>query len=305
VENNKMKKFDLNHSLDQMKNFFLEEGYLYIKELFSPELIQSIRNEVLKELCLQGWAECIEGQYMAKAPAHRINSHEFYQCIEALMSKELIHSLSYAPQLNLMLSGLLGQSVFPHPRKMLRISYPYEMNPNDLTPAHQDVFYVRGEPDTFTVWIPLGQFDYTQGGLEVAPKTHLGGLYPTKGNDEGRFQCTAATGELDQLRWCHADFNWGDALIMHSLTLHRAIKNLGKGFRLSLDTRFSSAFGHINEEQLLPPYFPHIKGWDILCQNWENPNRFKPVETLQIDKADFPLQEVMQRSSMLDSYVKC
>ncbi|KIC74147.1 hypothetical protein [Candidatus Protochlamydia amoebophila] len=49
-----MKKFALNCNIDKLKPFFIEEGYLYIKDLFSSELIQRIRNKVLNELYLPG-----------------------------------------------------------------------------------------------------------------------------------------------------------------------------------------------------------------------------------------------------------
>lgn len=283
--------------IDTLQNLFFNEGYLFFKNFFNKESILELRQLILKVLGELKWAKQVSNKYIAIEPIHRIGSEGFYCCIQELMKKEFLHQIAYEEKLQALLSSLLGDKIFPHPRKMVRISYPFSMNPKDLTPAHQDIFYVRGEPDTFTVWIPLGNYTFKKGGLQVATGSHQFGLYPTRSNDEGRFNCTAAEIGLEQLDWRCTDYEIGDVLIMHSLTLHQAIKNESDEFRISLDCRFSSAYGHINEEQLFPPYYPNIRNWKELCHDWRNRNLFDLPETLQIDSASVSLEDVMNRSS--------
>jgi len=292
-----------NQSIDELRQLFLQEGYLLLKNLFPKTKVEEARILIFEELLRQGWVCEKAGRLFACEPVHRIGSPSFFKCIQSLISLEMLHTFSYHPRLNQLLAGILQTTVYPHPRKMIRLGYPYAMNPLDSTPAHQDVFYVRGEPDTLTVWIPLGAYTYVEGGLEVVPRSHLKGLYPTRANEEGRFNCTAAEGGLDQLEWHGTDYEWGDALIMHALTLHQAVKNKSQEFRISLDTRFSSSLGHLNEEQLLPPYYPHVQAWHVFNQHWKNPHLFDPPATLQIEAATVSLETVMQRPSLIEAYV--
>lgn len=294
-----MRTISPDQSIDQMRSLFIEEGYLLVKNLFTSTEIAHLRSLVQETLKEQKWAKLVSENYIACEPVHRIGSPSFFSCIEELMKKEDLHLIAYHKKLVDLLNGLLKCSVFPHPRKMVRLSYPYEMNPKDLTPAHQDIFYVRGEPDTLTVWIPLGNYSFDQGGLQVASSSHLKGLYPCKANDEGRFNCTASEIGLEKLDWRCADYEMGDVLIMHSLTLHQAIKNNSENFRISLDCRFSAADGYINEEQLLPPYHPHIADWSVLNKNWKNPNLFETPSALKIDSADYSLEKVLKRPSLI------
>ena len=294
-----MRFFNLSQAIEDLRSAFLEEGYLFIRNFFKHREIECLRLSTLKTLTARGWAIFNEKDHRVLEPIHRIGSLEFFSCIQELIKNEEMHQLAYSNELLLLLQGLLEEDVYPHPRKMVRISYPYAMNPMDLTPAHQDIFYVRGEPDTFTVWIPLGNYSIKEGGLQVASGSHLKGLYPSRANHEGRFNCTASEIGLEFLDWRQTDFEMGDILIMHSLTLHQAVRNETNKFRISLDCRFSSKKGHINEEQLLPPYFPNIEGWNILCQNWQNPHRFALPKTIKLDSPNFPLEKVMQRPSML------
>ena len=280
-----------------LRNTFHHTGYLFIRSFFPLHLITSIRELVIDVLHQERWGQWAQDAFIAIEPVHRINSPGFYQCIRRLMEKEALHDLSQHPSLCALLSALLEEPIYPHPRKMVRITYPYTMNPKDRVPPHQDIVYVKGEQDTFTTWIPLGDYPPEHGGLEVAPYSHKQGLYPIQANHEGRFGCTAIEEHVTDIPWHHTHYRIGDILIMHSLTLHRSGINDTASFRLSLDCRFSSAMKTINEDQLLPPYYPHVPHWDTLSSTWTNPTRFAPPTTIIPHSHDQPLDQVLMTSS--------
>ncbi len=287
----------ITESVADLQSSFYTNGYLFIRSFFSKNQIMQIRERIIAVLEMEGWGQWESDLFVAVEPAHRINSEKFYQCINRLMQEEILHEISEHPLLISFLSQLLGEPVYSHPRKMVRITYPYLMNPKDRVPPHQDVVYVKGERDTFTAWMPLGDYPPDQGGLEVSPQSHRNGLFPMAANSEGRFGCTAIEEQLTDFVWLGAHYRPGDLLIMHSLTLHRSGINESRQFRLSLDCRLSSALRSINEEQLLPPYYPHVSEWEALSKTWKNPARFEPPATLKIHPKDQSLAEVLLKST--------
>ena len=284
-------------SIPNLQAAFHKNGYLFIRSFFSPSLVLSLRERIINVLESEGWGQWEAGTFVAVEPANRINSPSFHQCISILMQEESLHEISQHPSLCSFLSALLEEPIYPHPRKMVRITYPYLMNPKDRVPPHQDLVYVKGERDTFTTWIPLGDYPPEQGGLEISPQSHQRGLYAMQANSEGRFGCTAIEEHLTDFAWHKTHYCPGDLLIMHSLTLHRSGVNETKQFRLSLDCRFSSALKTINEDQLLPPYYPHVPAWKALSKKWKNPNRFELPSTIQVHPKDKELSEVLMTPS--------
>ena len=280
-----------------LRKQFSQNGYLFIKSFFNSKKIVKVRNLVIDILEESNWGIWKGNRFIAIEPVRRINSEDFHKCLTLLMQQELIHELSQDSNLSNFLSQLLGEKVYSHPRKMIRITYPYHMNPNDRIPPHQDIVYVKGEKDTFTSWIPLGDYSPELGGLEVSPQTHIHGLFPMQANSEKRFGCTAIEENVKDFVWGKANFQIGDLLIMHSLTLHRSGVNNGSEFRLSLDCRLSSSKGWINEEQLLPPYYPKLPEWDLLNSMWKNQNRFDLPSSIKIHKSDKDLIEIMSTTS--------
>lgn len=289
-----LKESSISSPIEQLRDEFKREGYLFIPSFFPSAHILPLRDAVVDVLNQQKWGVFENKKFLAIEPVNRINSPSFYQCIAELMKLEQLHEISAYPLLCDFFSSLLDEPIYPHPRKMIRLTYPYEMNPKDLIPPHQDIFYVKGERDTLTAWIPLGDYPPEQGGLQVAPRSHVNGLFPTKSNEEGRFGCNSIEENLKDFIWYKAHYRPGDLLVMHSLTLHRSGINQTKEFRISLDCRYSSALRTINEEQLLPPYHPHVPDWDHLSTQWQNPARFSVPSTLQIHSKVKSLDAVLK-----------
>jgi hypothetical protein len=285
--------FESDLSAPDLKQQLRKSGYLFFKKLFSPEQVIKCRKQVIKTLFDLGWAIDQE-QGVTAEEVHRINSPAFYKCIGSLMRIRSLHELAYEEPLHKVMAKLLNNDPYAHPRKMVRISYPIDQNPKDLIPAHQDICYVRGEVDTFTVWIPFGNYSIRDGGLMIAEGSHKRSLLPTKANDEGRFGCQLCEIPKDEFVWRQSDFEMGDCLIFHSLTLHASAPNRSNRFRVSLDCRFSAAAGFLNEEQLLPPYFPNVESWEVLTKGWSQPDLFSMPPTLKIQPAATSMQEVMK-----------
>lgn len=288
---------DTSNWIDSLK----ERGYLFFPNFLNRMEVVSVRKQILEKLKKEDWITSTDEDYKIQEPVRWINSPEFYRCIDSFMQIEDLHLLGKHSSLIKLMEHLLGETVFAHPRKMIRTSYPIHMNKKDLIPPHQDVFYVRGELDTFTVWIPLGDYPLSKGGLRVAEGSHKQTLLPTAPTSEGRFGCKLADINEENFLWKQSSVKMGDILVFHSLTLHAASPNIEDQIRLSVDCRFSAATGVINEEQFLPPYHPHVREWKELSKGWKQPNFFQIPSTLTIQPASHPLSEAIQRPS---KYVK-
>lgn len=280
-----------------LQNTFKKQGYLYLKHFFSKDEINDVLSPIERILEEQkiGYKQ---GNYVVPTTSiNKIGSPEFITCLTALMKELSLHAIGLKGKLPAFVKMLLNDEVFSHPRKMVRITYPFNLNPNDRIPPHQDLYYVKGEKDTFTCWIPLGDYPPNCGGLLVAHGSHQKGLLPVSSNADGNFNCTATNVESLDLDWRESHYEIGDLLIMHSLTLHQSGKNLADHFRLSMDCRFSSLYGAINADQLLPPYYPKVPNWNELAEQWTiNPFASYPA-SLSVEPNDKSVEDILQRHS--------
>ena len=280
---------------------FHSQGYVHVRNLLNRNKIEQLRARVITTLLDQQWIDVIDGQPVPRLPVRRIGSPEFLRCLQALMTHEELHLIVYDPVLITLMEHLLEQPVFVHPRKMVRLTYPYALNPVDRIPPHQDLFYVKGERDTFTLWIPLGDYPPLHGGLQVLEASHREGLLPVRPNAEGRFNCSAADVQESDPRWRTPTYSMGDVLVMHALTVHSSGLNRSGVFRLSLDCRVSARRGVINEDELLPPYYPQLPSWDVLSESWTTRNVFEIPPELQVESASQSPTIALGRTSVINA----
>jgi ectoine hydroxylase-related dioxygenase (phytanoyl-CoA dioxygenase family) len=109
-----------------------------------------------------------------------------------------------------------------------------------MTPPHQDYFYIKGTPDTYTCWIPAGDCPEELGGLAVMPGTNqLGMLRHEPMQGTGGHGVSHERCEEMGKPWLTADFKTGDLLLFHGHTLHKALDNRTEDrLRVSLEYRF-------------------------------------------------------------------
>jgi hypothetical protein len=100
------------------------------------------------------------------------------------------------------------------------------------TPPHQERAFIGGPPTGWAAWIPLVRCPLSRGGLAVMRGSHRAGLLPHAGG-----RCTNVP---EGGAWACADYEPGDVLLVHCLTLHRALPNRDPEgrLRLSADFRF-------------------------------------------------------------------
>jgi ectoine hydroxylase-related dioxygenase (phytanoyl-CoA dioxygenase family) len=134
------------------------DGYLYLPGLLPPRVVADV----------QGGGRHRAGRGLA--PSRR--------------AAETYHGLKHHPALLGFFERMLGASVFPHPRVLMRNIFPAQ--PEYTTKAHQDYPNVQGTTEVYTAWIPLIDCPPERGGLQEARGSHrLGVLDFGIGNGAG------------------------------------------------------------------------------------------------------------------------
>ncbi|WP_308637318.1 phytanoyl-CoA dioxygenase family protein [Paenibacillus silvisoli] len=250
-----------------------KKGYLFFKRFFTRGEVMELRRQLLEVLqaedLLDSSAPLMEGignqPVIDAMSVEELNWHgigttqKVYHQVQKL---EAFHAVAHHPKLHGLFDTLFGERTFPHPRNIARIMLPSEKL--NVTPPHQDFLHIQGSANTWTCWAPMGDVPMTLGGLSILEGSHDAGLLGVTGNP--------GAGGLETIlcglgyEWAEGDYEAGDIVIFHSMTVHKALPNQHPGrVRLSLDMRFQPASEPIEHASLLPhgPF-----EWDDLYEGW-------------------------------------
>jgi hypothetical protein len=247
------------------------DGFFYFRGLFSRETVLDLRRQILLVCQKYGWlapaAELMDG--IADPAAEQMEpfcgvgvTREAYADVYRL---EAFHRLAHHAAIMGLMEKLMGETVLPHPRHIARLMFPTKANAP--TPPHQDHIFIQGSKTVYTCWLPLGDCSEALGGLRVMRGSHRLGVLPVRAA-EGAGGRTVILDGVEQ-EWCHGDFAAGDALVFHSLTVHRAVPNLLKDhLRLSVDYRYQPISLPIEDKSLRPHC--DVLPWDDAYAGWQS-----------------------------------
>ena len=248
-----------------------EDGYIFIRGLHDADRLRGLRLEMLEVIRDGGWLRpgtdlndgiadvsrrCTEGDL------------EYVDVYHDLYKLESFHRAGHWPEVLSVMQALADGDVLPHPSKIARIWFPQYVD--HTTPAHQDFVHFQGSYETYTCWSPVGDCPVDLGGLAVIPGSHKSNIVL-----EHHFSLGAGSLSVDEDQqtgnWHTTDYEIGDALIFHSLTIHQALPNVtGDRLRISLDNRYQDASLPI-AEQMLEPHLSNYGelSWEQVYRDWE------------------------------------
>jgi ectoine hydroxylase-related dioxygenase (phytanoyl-CoA dioxygenase family) len=158
----------------------------------------------------------------------------FKRAYQEIFNLEAFHALPHHPALRQVMTMLVGEHLLIHPKPIGRLIFP---NCERLTVhAHQDYRFMGGDPECFTVWIPLHDCPAAVGPLQILEGSHHFGY-------QNHVDANLHVPEIPQgtavgYDWVGGRINAGDVLIFHGLTVHAASPNRSNRIRISLDCRF-------------------------------------------------------------------
>jgi ectoine hydroxylase-related dioxygenase (phytanoyl-CoA dioxygenase family) len=187
------------------------------------------------------------------------NSHEVTEILRnnKHVQSTLYDNLIYMPLKNeLFLASSrirsISHALFNNPvlyeKSPLRIDVPYDLS--EMTLWHQDYFYVKGNMQVLTLYIPLNDLDYLGGALSVCPGSHCAGPLPHCLN-WGKKSYPENTGVFGSV--C-CELKAGSALVFNSLLLHQTNPNLSEYVNFNIQYRIADKMNRHNPKmgKLIP-----------------------------------------------------
>src|SRR5277367_1060300 len=241
MEGKRVKPFHAIHASDLTTRSLLDEmssnGYALIRSVLPLEAVRSVLREVTRVLYSAGW---LMQEYDPMEHVANISSacgdpdSEFKRVYQEVFNLELLHALPHEPALQTVMKMLIGDHLLIHPKPIGRLIFP---NCERLVVhSHQDYQFMGGDPEFFTVWIPLHDCPVDVGPLQSLEGSHRCGFQHH--DRENLHVPEIPEGAEEGEQWVGGQINTGDVLIFHSLTVHAASPNLSNKLRISLDCRF-------------------------------------------------------------------
>ncbi|MCW3094890.1 MAG: Protein involved in biosynthesis of mitomycin antibiotics/polyketide fumonisin [Chthonomonadaceae bacterium] len=244
------------------------DGYLFFRGLISVPQIRATRTEILKACAAEGWLKPgsnPEEGIAAPGVTHTEPEPDYMTVYCRVLCGEAFNTLAHDPGLLAVLRSLFAEEPLPHARNIARIIFP--QNTRYTTPSHQDYLHIQGTEETYTAWVPLGDCPKELGSLIVLSGSHTAGVYPVHralgaggaGIDTDALPCS----------WAGSDFEEGDVVLFHSLTVHKALPNLSPDrLRLSVDFRYQP-LSHPVAPSSLRPHFDR-QTWEEIYTDWNS-----------------------------------
>ena len=243
-----------------------QDGYLFIPALVPAADIAAVRSQVLDVVAEAGWlgAEDARADAIANPDAACADPDDRYvPVLKRIYRIEALHALTHHPATLGLFARMFADQVLVHPMLIPRNIFP--QRPELTTPAHQDFPHIQGTPETFAVWLPLSDCPLAMGGLAVAEGSHAQGVH--------EFRVSSGAGAMEVCdpldgRWVSGDFAQGDAVIFHSMTVHRALPNMTSRLRQSVDARYQRLSEPVAERSLAP--YAGTGSWDQIYRGWRS-----------------------------------
>ena len=285
----------------ELQRRMADEGYLFFKQLQSPDKLRELRREMMVTIQQAGWLVAgtdpmdgiadVSKQCTEEDNAYSVGYGEVYKL-------EAFHRSAHWPEVTKMVEKIMGRSIMPHPMKIARIWFPKYTE--HTTPTHQDFVHFQGNFDTLTCWTPVGDCPVELGGLAVIPGSH-------KVNRvlEHHFSLGAGALSIDENAqpeidpvWHSIDYEIGDTLFFPALTIHKALPNYTEDrLRLSLDNRYH-AVGDPIAAHMLGPHLSTLD-WETVYRDWGSDEM--KYYWKQVDNPVVPLDESFSKQGIAEA----
>lgn len=261
---------ELLHQPTMLSQRIEEDGYLFLPGLLDPHLVLRARQPIVTDLAAKGYLNSAYPTDIAVLqPNSGFSATDYGEKPYPVDSNPDLKRLLSNSALPELMSRILGAEVKHSDRTLIRARSGDQ--PSATYPHCDSVFMGRGSRRLYTAWIPLGDVPLSMGGLMILEKSHLNSElkreYALRDIDE--FDATSPEaidwvvgkkrwdGKLsddpcwvqDKFggRWLTAPFSAGDVLLFDIHTVHASADNHTDRIRLSIDTRYLSAAGVMDE----------------------------------------------------------
>lgn len=242
-----------------------EKGYLYLPGLLGRERVMKARAAFCHRLAKEGLLAPGTDPLDAIPGPNYNNSFAGGRLDQLFEDPQPLEDVLYRGPMMEFFRDFLGAEVRHYDYTWMR-----QVPPGPSTAIHSDVVYMgRGTHQLYTAWTPMGDNNFTLGGLLMLEGSHKHqGLAKQYWNMDVDAYCVNTDdkrdgwqkanggwlkGEGNQLRrslggrWVTSDYRMGDVVIFNVYTVHGGTDNHSNVLRLSTDTRYQRASDPIDE----------------------------------------------------------
>lgn len=250
---------DIADDAQQLRQRMADDGYLFLPGFLERDAVLEARRSVTDRLAAEGLTDPNRPADLAVAPP----DSELAFKPDLAHDNPVLHELLYGRRMLGFYHQLLGGPVRHYDYTWMRA-----VAPGRGTPPHGDVVFMgRGTHQVYTAWVPLGDTDFSQGGLMVLEGSHrrpeIVDDYAHRDvdayceNTDGEDEVTRFGGTLSRDpvrlredfggRWLTAEFQAGDLLTFSIYMVHASLDNRSDRIRLSSDSRYQLASEPVDE----------------------------------------------------------
>lgn len=254
-------------SSDALRRHMHANGYIFLPGYLGRDRVIEARKVFIEKL----WqADMLDPHYDPMEGVVRPEAHPGFSGgrLEALFENwKPIHDVLYGGQMMTFFRTFLGGDV-----RHFDFTWTRQVMPGPATPFHSDVVYMgRGTHELFTAWTPMGDNDFSVGGLLLLEGSNnhnglaksywmsdvdtccvnkpnaraWGKVWGTRGSLNAGPQLLLRS--LGGKRWLTADYKMGDVVIFSVYTVHGGTDNHSNRIRLSTDSRYQRADHPVDE----------------------------------------------------------
>lgn len=240
-----------------------DRGYAFYPSLFPEQKIHDLAARLRDLIARHQWLrdhrsfELDPGLLSEPATSHSAIYGDLQRC-------EALHRLAWEETLLTKVRQILGEDIFCHPTKAVRVGIPTKTY---VTKPHQDFSRLRVASDVITAWVCLTDCSGQQQGLRILENSHRDGFLLPDDPDYRSAPIYLRVPIADP-RWLTACYRPGDVVLFHSLTVHAGGPNPTTSLRVSADFRYQRTRDPILEEWLHPHGFPRVPDWRALTDGW-------------------------------------
>lgn len=245
-------QFELNSeyclSADQIE-FYRENGYIRLKGVFSPELIEGYRASIAEE---------VDALSKDRLPLEQRTTYgkAFLQIMNLWVQSEEIREFAFSKRVARIAAELMGATGV----RMYHDQALYKEPHGGLTPWHADQYYWPLASDkTVTAWIPLIDVPLSMGPLAFCPKSHrfqMGRDLAISDESEETLKEKLSRFGIDE-----GSYAAGDVSFHSGWTFHRAGGNNSDTMREVFTIIYTERDTVLAE----PKNKNQIKDWDTWC----------------------------------------
>jgi ectoine hydroxylase-related dioxygenase (phytanoyl-CoA dioxygenase family) len=208
-------------------------GFVVVRGALPPEHIDELLEKFLEV------TKTITGTHFSNPHSGEIV--EFFsnnldiesQCYTEIRRFDYLETFSRHPGITVPVRAILGDRIDLLRKVVYRIDLPRFVE--EFAHWHQDHFYVKGDTNTVTAWVPLQDTDYLKGCISVMPGSHKLGLL----RHEIKFGKRDIPKGIFDREIRYVEVEKGDIVLFHSLLLHSSNLNFSDSIRYSVQARYT------------------------------------------------------------------